>query len=496
MPAEDIIDLSLSTDDEHFKADSTTLVTAVSLRTNNACVSLSENFVDIDAALGEKRKSKPAASEYRETSVAEIDYNYRAASGVSSLPKFKADKPFQPVKDDDPIFWTSSPKPKRSALYRRPHSDQRSWASLSESDEELPNEQWLRTAQQRPIKAQKKSQRTNTLVDDVKKPSKARIVPYSISRGGSRSQSSQDEGAPKAHKGLTARCLKLTEEEKASRAREKEEIRIAAKVRKVKEKEKDKERRRLLKEVQACEKQKEKDRAEANRLKLDKKLSTPEMIVDLPKSIEGSKVDTQTKELLKQLGVEATSYQSPIPNLIKWRRKVESRFNAEKGYREKLPAKEIDPEKHVICLVSANELADIVGSDTDGHKQGLDVHVAQIKSTFDDCILIYMIEGFDVWIRKNRNARNRAYTAAVRGEVGMQGEETSKNRQPAASRQKVQQTSTVDEDMIEDGLLRLQVVHNCLVHHAAAPVETAEWIVHFTEQISQIPYRSVASYDF
>ena len=49
----------------------------------------------------------------------------------------------------------------------------------------------------------------------------------------------------------------------------------------------------------------------------------------------------------------------------------------------------------------------------------------------------------------------------------------------------------VDEDLIEDALLRLQIMNNCLVHHTATTFESAEWVANFTQHISQIPYRRV-----
>lgn len=219
----------------------------------------------------------------------------------------------------------------------------------------------------------------------------------------------------------------------------------------------------MLKEEQSREKQREKDRAEANRLKLDKKLSTPEMIVDLPISVGDSTVDTQIRECLKKIGVEITSYQSPVPNVIKWRRKVDSRFNSHTGAREKLQVKEIDPEKHVMCLMSANEFVQLAVSETNTNKSQLDDHVSRIRSHFEDCTLIYLIEGLDAWMRKNRNAKNRAYQAAVLGQPESNALDISNNGPHPKPKRKKPRVEVVDEDVIEDSLVRLQVIHRCLV---------------------------------
>lgn len=489
MTKQEIVDLCLSTDDEHTQDGNRTLTTATTIQQDCVHESLSNQFVDVDGGPRKKRRLSPQVSKRNEACVSETRVEITGKAPV--LPGLDVNNDFFTIDDDDPIVWTSPPKKKGSALSLRSPSHQNRWASLSESDGDLPDEAWLRTASRKPQQGQKRVESSVGLKSDKIATKSKSVLPRrkdKDNRVTPLSQSSEEDISSKIHKARTATKSKATAEMKAARAREKEEARTATRVLKAKEKEEEKERKRLLKEEQAREKQREKDRAEANKLKLDKKLSTPEMIVDLPIAIDGSTVDTQIRELLKQLGVEVTSYQNLIPNLIKWRRKVESRLNAEKGYREKLSKKEIDNEAHVMCLISATELADLVELDTAGSR-ALDEHVTRIKSTFKDCIPIYMIEGLDVWIRKNRNARNRAYTSAVRGQVDIHSEEIATNGSTATSKQKKQRTETLDEDMMEGALLRLQVVHNCLVHHAAAPVETAEWVAHFTEQISQIPYR-------
>ncbi|KAL8705057.1 MAG: hypothetical protein Q9201_001827 [Fulgogasparrea decipioides] len=507
MPVREVVDLSLSTDDEAPRVNIKAAKAAATGRTDSGYRSLSDRFIDIDdAGPRKRRKLTPpfVADEASHSSTRNKEYTAR----TTSLPVVKANANVLSVDDDDPIVWTSSPKQKPTASSAWIHKSNAKWTSLSDSDDSLPDEAWLRRAQQRPAQAGKRPQQT-TGVDlygdktKLKNPvSPYRDKKYSVPSAGSRSKT---EDASDSHdttdgsntaqkpKGAKGQRSKLTEEEKAARAQEKEEARAAAKAIKAKEKEEERERKRLLKEEQAREKQKERDRAEANKLKLDKKLSTPEMIVDLPISIDGSSVDTQIRECLKNIGVEVTSYQSPVANLIKWRRKVESRFNASTGCREKLPTKAIDPEKHIMYLISANEFVQLATADSNGAGQCLDEHVARIKSAAKGCILIYLIEGLDAWMRKNRNARNRNYQAAVLSQGSAQDQENSTNGSNATSKRRKQRIEIVDENMVEDALLHLQIVNNCLIHHTAASVETAEWVMHFTEQISQIPYRYITS---
>ncbi|KAL8904235.1 MAG: hypothetical protein Q9207_003395, partial [Kuettlingeria erythrocarpa] len=508
MPGQTVIDLSLSTDDEGPAATKEPSTTVIKSKSTIGYASLPDHFLDIDGGTRKRRELSPpqpvrlkAPSSGSSKSV--ID-------GPQFLSTGTAVDYFLPLEDDDPIIWTSSPKQKEVPNCDRPQSGVPRRTSLSDSEDDLPDAQWLRLAQQRLAQVPERPPSTTSLASKRlapegetallgRKDKKSPVLGI-----GSPTKPAGENRSSRTSKDSVAKRVKLTEEEKLARAqqqegaraavrqtkaREKEEARAAAKEAKEREKEEDKERKRLLKEEQAREKQKDRDRAEANKLKLDKKLSTPEMIVDLPISIDGSTIDTQIKEFLKQIGVEVTSYQSPVENVVRWRRKVESRFNNKTGCRELLAIKEIDSEKHVMCLISANELAELVALDIANESQGLEEHVARIKSAFKDCIIIYMIEGLDSWIRKNRNARNRAYTAAVRSQLDSNTEDGSATGSTASTRRKKQRTDTVDEDMMEDALLRLQVVHSCLLHHAAASVETAEWVAHFTEQISQIPYR-------
>ncbi|KAL8772884.1 MAG: hypothetical protein Q9194_004483 [Teloschistes cf. exilis] len=501
MPAREVVDLSLSTDDEASDAVAKLPNNPVQRQSDSGYGSLSDRFIDIDAD-GSRKRQKITPS--TKTGIPHDTKTFvQPAKVVSSLSKIAVADNFLQLDDDDPIVWTSSPKQKPAVLHDNDKATYQRWASLSDSDGSLPDEQWLRTAQQRVIQARSKSGKDMGISHRNEKKSKPTHIPEKTkakstcvvnARSGYLGADATDDtmsgsDAPAKPKEKRVKKPKLTDEEKAARIQEKEEAKAAARAMKMREKEEDKERRRLLKEEQAREKQKEKDRAEANKLKLDKKLSTPEMIVDLPISIDGSTVDTQIRETLKNIGVEVTSYQSHVPNLIKWRRKVEYRLDPTTGFREKLLTKEIDIEKHVMYLMSANEFVEVATADANGDGQTLDQHVRHIRNAVNDCIPIYLIEGLDVWMRKNRNARNRNYQAAVLGQSDSHAQERSKSEANGASKRKGQRPKIIDEDIIDDALLRLQVVNNCLVHHTAVTTETAEWVMHFTEQISQIPYR-------
>jgi crossover junction endonuclease EME1 len=301
---------------------------------------------------------------------------------------------------------------------------------------------------------------------------------------------SDDMEEPAQPKRPAKKTNKLTTEEKEAKAK----ARADAKVQKELEKEMEKEKKKQLREDKAKQKQLEADISEVNKLKVDKKDSTPEMILDMASSFEGGAVGNQAIEFMRRLGVDHHFFTSPIPQMVKWRRKMNARFNEDAGHWEPCPFY-IQTEKHVLCLVPAQDFVDMVIPSPDGEeREPLELHVLRIKSAHPECTVIYLIEGLMGWMRKNRNSRNRAYQA----EVLRQYEPTSTQTSTTSSRgrkkkNKPETTPPVDDDTIEDALLELQVSHASLIHHTNTPSESAEWIKNFTEHISTIPYRQQRS---
>ncbi|KAI9795414.1 MAG: hypothetical protein M1835_005835 [Candelina submexicana] len=283
---------------------------------------------------------------------------------------------------------------------------------------------------------------------------------------------------------------KLNGAEKDAKALEHEHNKALDKVRKAKEKEDEKEKKQKLKDEKAREKRRAAELAEVNKSKLDKKDSTPEMIVDLPSSLDETGVGSQIKAFLDNLQVQYTTFESPLPNVVKWRRKVCAKYSDEMGIWEPVPMG-ITNEKHALCLLSAKEFVDMAQVDpTTVDGQELSAHVLKFKNRFEGCAPIYLIEGLSAWMRKNKNVRNRAYQAAVLSQMDGEGDNPTTLGQPKRPRRKKLAQEYVDEDMIEDALLQLQVMHKCLIHHTAAPVESAEWVANFTQHISTIPYKA------
>lgn len=250
----------------------------------------------------------------------------------------------------------------------------------------------------------------------------------------------------------------------AERARDKEQKAAA--------KEAEQERKRQDKEAKLREKERNAALAEVNKIRTDKKVSTPEMIVDLPRSLNAT-VKTQVETLLEPLEVHYTAWDSPVENVIKWRRKVKSAFNEDMGHWEPIPQR-VDNENHILVLNTAEAFVRLAQEDK------LDEHIGAIRRHFPKHELVYLLEGMTPWMRKNRTIRNRQFTSGVR---------SNESTTTASRRRNARTQEYVEEDVVEDAMLQLQVVHDLLVHHTAVPLETAQWIAIFTQHISTIPYK-------
>ncbi|KAL2444025.1 hypothetical protein ABEF95_014799 [Exophiala dermatitidis] len=320
----------------------------------------------------------------------------------------------------------------------------------------------------------------------------------------------------------TPRPARVSDDQKAVKAAE----RASARVEKEAAKEAEKERKRMDREKRAQEKQKAADLAEVNKSRISKKDATPEMILDMSGFLRGSSVGNQVQEYMRNVRVEVNYVDEEVDltdslpdqdlygNVVKWRRKVKATYNEERGHWEPTLETRIVKEKHVLVHLPAVEFAAMIaGSKTaastsrlpteEEMKANLDAHVASIRRRFHDCILIYLVEGLEAWIKKNVNAKNRAYTAAVRAQLVESTEaaaSSSVNPQPTGSQAKSRKrkkaaTDSMDltcitSDVVEDLLLHLQLAHQpILIHHTTSPGTTASQISALTQHLSTRPYR-------
>jgi crossover junction endonuclease EME1 len=237
----------------------------------------------------------------------------------------------------------------------------------------------------------------------------------------------------------------------------------------------EKERKRLAKEEVAREKELAKELAKVNTAKTDKKVSTPEMILELASAVDPV-IKAQVEKMARPLQVDYKEwdYQKPI---VRWKRKVTSQYNEELGHWEPIPLV-VRSEDHILYVLEIKELVELAMGD---EQNNLDAHVLRLKSQFPQAQLIYLIEGMIPWSRKNKGNKDKQFAAAVSSDLATSA--------PANSQRKEKIPDYVDEDIIEEALMQLQILHEALIHHTTVRVETAKWIIAFTQHISTIPYR-------
>lgn len=243
------------------------------------------------------------------------------------------------------------------------------------------------------------------------------------------------------------------------------------------EREREKENRQRQRDVAAAI-------VEVNKAKGNKKVSTKEMVVDIPASLPPT-VKVQLETLLDGLDVEYNDYDcSPVPNVVRWRRKINSQFDDESGQWVPMPLR-IENEQHALVVMTAEEMLQLAMDE-----DALDSHIRRLRQQCPGEKLMYLLEGVVAWSRRNRNLRNRQYMAGVRSQndAGQQQEQQPSTQRRRANNRE-QQAAPVDDDVMEDAILRLQIEHDVLIHHTAIPLETAQWISVFTQNISTIPYK-------
>ncbi|CAP70676.1 uncharacterized protein PODANS_3_7400 [Podospora anserina S mat+] len=280
---------------------------------------------------------------------------------------------------------------------------------------------------------------------------------------------------------LSANAVDLPDEERKTQQTKTPAEKAAEKATKAAALAAERERKRLekeaAKEAKAFEKKKAAALAEVNKLRTDKKVSTPEMIVDLPIGLNPT-IKIQAKELLKDLSVQVQSSRSPVDNIVRWKREVDVEYNPALSIWEPVPHR-IDTEKYAMAIMPAARFVELCLSPS---TPNLDSHVSSMKSSFPGFTLIYLIEGLNPFLRKNKSARNRQFVSAVRD--GLDPPSSTQPNRPANNNQKI-----INEDLVEQSLLQLQLVHSALIHHTNAPIETSQQIAVFTQHISTAPYR-------
>ncbi|KIW34212.1 uncharacterized protein PV07_01003 [Cladophialophora immunda] len=310
--------------------------------------------------------------------------------------------------------------------------------------------------------------------------------------------------------------------EKAGRTNERAPEKTAGIAERQALKEAEKEKKKLEREQKAKEKQKAADLAEVNKSRTNKKDATPEMILDMSSFLKHTSVGNQVEERMKNVQVDVNYVDEQVNlvdddgeqvqhgSIITWRRKVKSTYNDEDDLWEPTSRCRIVNENHVlihlpaadfvaIAAVSRSGLVSSVVREEQELKANLDAHVSSIRRRFGNCVPIYLIEGLRGWLRKSENAKNRAYTAAVRAQMleadGANSANTDPPSQARGRKRKKPATESLDlsgvtSDIVDDLLLHLQLAHQpILIHHTSTPGDSVSQICALTQHLSTRPYR-------
>ncbi|KAI0999408.1 hypothetical protein K3495_g8788 [Podosphaera aphanis] len=315
----------------------------------------------------------------------------------------------------------------------------------------------------------------NDLVSEIKgKKGKQKAVPSKkTSREGRRKKSVPDD-----HDTIESSTTDLIGDGGARKRKTKtSQQRSQAKEERIAARALEKKRRLEEKEERLREKERATALAKVNTLK-NKLESTSEIIVDLPSSMNEA-LANQVKVFLEGVKAEYSIWDSSL-NVVKWRRKAQAEWDPIADQWQPI-SQRIRDEKHVMCVITAKELVQLILG-TEG--LDLEAHVLKLKTHFATKTIIFLIEGMKAWLAKNSALKNRHFSEAVRSHIP---------HQPAAAaparRRKATGPVYVDESPIDDALMRLHIFHETLIHHTHTPIETAEWIMTFTQHISTIPYK-------
>ena len=262
----------------------------------------------------------------------------------------------------------------------------------------------------------------------------------------------------------------------------------------------DKARRQAEREKAKEERKRDRERAAAlaavNKVRIDRKETVKQMIVRLPASMPEA-LRLQTQALLEDIGAKHEAWLSPVPGVVRWKRKVEARWDEEARQFVPVMPERVEDEAQILVIVTAEEFVRIIAQD------GVGVHARDLMEMFPETeVLLYLIERLEPWRRSMRNKRNRKFAVQVHERLAAGSgscssasalqEKTSERRQKRKEEgdKRTELENIIDDDVLEDALLELQLTHPCIkVHHTNCSVETAHWITTFTSHISTVLWK-------
>lgn len=183
---------------------------------------------------------------------------------------------------------------------------------------------------------------------------------------------------------------------------------------------------------------------------------------------------------LEPLGLDAREWHPPIPNVIKFVRKVQVEWDPE-GLLFRPCEEKREEEKWIVLWMSGLEFVELV-FDSTGVK--LDLFIRRLKRCIQGAEPIIIVEGLAKEIKKQKTAEKRAHDRAVRGQLGNERAKVARNETPST-----QGLLKIDEEVLENALIEIQLQHEVRVVHTDKTPDSAEWISILATDIATIPYR-------
>jgi len=221
----------------------------------------------------------------------------------------------------------------------------------------------------------------------------------------------------------------------------------------------------------------EKQQVEAlNRLKTRKE-ACPDLMAYIPPTLPEA-LHNHILNFLEPLGIDTREWIPSTPDAIKFVRKVNAEWD-EEGMLFRPCEEYRRDEEWIIHWLKADKFVEMTCLDQTG--LALKFHMEKLKSAIQGAKPIIVLEGLSGLLARAKTARNRAHDAAVRARLG--GEQTRSKKDT--------QLLELNEEVVENALIEIQLVHEIRVVQTSSAPDSAEWISILAADIASIPYKYI-----
>ena len=211
-----------------------------------------------------------------------------------------------------------------------------------------------------------------------------------------------------------------------------------------------------------------------NRLKTRKE-ACPELLAYLPPNLP-DELQNKLLDLLEPLGVDVREWRTQTMGVIKFMRKVDKEWDEQEGWFR--PCEEYrKDEEWIVHWLPVDEFVDLTCNDQTGLK--LQFHIERLKKTIPGAKIVIILEGLTALLTRVKKAVANAHDAAAREIGGLEGARRNRN----------QELLDIDEEVIQNELIKIQLNYEIRIVHTSSTTESAEWITILATDIASIPYR-------